>query len=310
MNTHSQENSSSSAPDKVLAGIWWRVIIIWIVVMILRCAASFLVLFCLVGQTTAYSQTQHRTPFKAGEVLRYKVKWTFIRLGTVVIRQLPADSTDTTAFLLEMSVHSAPALPFINVNFLNSTYLTTISQSVALETIVSGENSSQRTTYRYDSANLQILMEDSADGKLVKRDSVKAAAPCYDALGLLMFSRGMIGTGDTITLPTLNDYRISPTEVTYPEKSEEIEGAAVDHPLRCKRVVGVAKWVGASFAGMKGPFTGWLSDDEAAIPVRAEVKIFLGSIVLELESYERPGWSQGQCFAHIAQEQQNKENNP
>jgi len=53
---------------------------------------------------------------------------------------------------------------------------------------------------------------------------------------------------------------------------------------------------------MKGPFRGWFSDDDAAIPLKAKVEIFLGSIVLELESYERPGWSRGCKLAHILEE--------
>jgi hypothetical protein len=297
MRKDSHRKSALTSLAKKLDGDWWRVILIWIVTMILRYGVSLLVLFCSVNQTFGQTSQQVRSPFKAGEILRYKVKWAFIRLGTVVIRQLPADTTDTTACLAEMSVHSAPALPFINVNFVTETYLTKTSQSVTRETIVSGEDSSERTNYWYDSANLQIVMEDSADGKLVRRDSVEAETPCYDALGLLMLSRGLIGTGQSLTLPTLNDYRIAPTDVSFPDKVEEINVAAVDHPVRCRRVEGVAKWVGTSFAGMKGPFTGWISDDEAAIPLKAEVEIFLGFIVLELESYERPGWSQDCKFA-------------
>jgi proteasome assembly chaperone (PAC2) family protein len=55
--------------------------------------------------------------------------------------------------------------------------------------------------------------------------------------------------------------------------------------------VGLAKWTGASAAGLTGEFEGWISDDSAAIPILAEVKIALGSIWIELESWTRPGWS-------------------
>ena len=41
---------------------------------------------------------------------------------------------------------------------------------------------------------------------------------------------------------------------------------------------------------MSGTFKGWISNDEAAVPVRAEVKILLGSLVIELEDFTREGW--------------------
>jgi hypothetical protein len=89
----------------------------------------------------------------------------------------------------------------------------------------------------------------------------------------------------------LNDYKVDPTEVSYAKATEEIEVDAFEAPRRCHLVSGIARWVGKSFAGMKGPFRGWITDDEAAIPLKAKVEIFLGSIVLELESYECPGRS-------------------
>jgi hypothetical protein len=42
---------------------------------------------------------------------------------------------------------------------------------------------------------------------------------------------------------------------------------------------------------MSGEFHGWVTDDDAAVILKAEVKILLGSVRIELESYERTGWS-------------------
>lgn len=295
--------STLSRAFKATDGDWWRVLVLWILTMILRYGIWCVVIVGIIGQSSAQGQSIERAPFKVGEILRYKVKWAFIRLGTVAIRQLPADSTDTTAYLLEMSVQSAPSLPFIDVNFVNQTYLTVASQSITRETIISGRDPSEKTVYWSDSSNHQIVMEDSVKGKLVKKDSVRSETPCYDALGLLMLSRGLIGSGLSLTLQTLNDYHINPTEVSFPDEVEEIEVAALDHPIRSRRVEGVAKWVGSSFAGMSGPFQGWISDDEAAIPLKAKVEIFLGSIVLELESYQRSEWTHGCKLAQLSEKQ-------
>jgi hypothetical protein len=35
---------------------------------------------------------------------------------------------------------------------------------------------------------------------------------------------------------------------------------------------------------------GWISDDAEAIPVFAEVKVLIGHLKIELESWQRNGW--------------------
>jgi len=174
-------------------GDFCKAVLIWIMTMILRYGISALVLVCFVGQALAQGPNQVRSPFKVGEVPQYKVKWTFIRLGTVVIRQLQSGSADTTSYLLELSVQSAPALPFLDVHFTNQSLLSVISQSIVRETIISGKDPSEKTIYSYEPSNLQIIMEDSAGGRLIRKDSLKAETACYDALGLLMLSRQLIG---------------------------------------------------------------------------------------------------------------------
>ena len=264
---------------------WWRALLIWVATMLLRYFLATVLVICITGEASSQTLSAVRRPFAAGEVLHYKVKWSFLRLGTVTIRQARADSS---RYLVQMLVQSSPSLPFIDVRFLNQTYLTEVSQSLSEETVSSSKDPTEKTVYRADRANGIIRMVDSLKGKQIRIDSLEWGSDCFDALGLLMFSRRMAGCDSTISLPTLNDYRIAQTNVTYGNETEEIEVAAFDGPVRCRKVTGNAQWVGKSFAGMKGPFRGWFSDDEYSIPVRASVEIFLGSIVLELESVDHP----------------------
>ncbi len=72
---------------------------------------------------------------------------------------------------------------------------------------------------------------------------------------------------------------------------ENVEIDAFDRPIRTRKYTGFADWKGGTSAGLSGEFTGWVSDDEAAIPLQAEMKVFLGSIRLELERWHRPDWT-------------------
>jgi hypothetical protein len=256
----------------------------WIAAMVLRYGLACIIVLTSIDAAFARQRNEDRRPFIAGEVLRYRVRWSVFRLGTVTIGQVTHDSGK---YIVEMTVRSSPSLPFIDVDFLNRTILCEQRQSITEEIITSGKTN-EKTVYRYDATSHRILMEDSVEGERVRLDTLNWETECYDALGLLMYCRRFAGSGRSVSLPTLNDYRIGRTDVVYLNEPEEIEVLAFEGRRRCLKAAGFAHWVGKSFAGMKGPFRGWFTDDESAIPLKAEVEIFLGSIVLELESYQRP----------------------
>jgi hypothetical protein len=126
---------------RTFAGRWRRVLLLWIMSMLIRYFLGVLLLLPAAEQSFAQSPAEHHDPLVAGKVLRYKVKWSFIRLGTVTIRQVPADSG---RMLLQMSVQSTPSLPFIDVHFSNQTYVTGESASIQEETIFSGKELTRR----------------------------------------------------------------------------------------------------------------------------------------------------------------------
>jgi hypothetical protein len=264
--------------------------LLWLVTMALR---YFLVILVIVGTTIpAVSQPAVRSSvFMPGETLQYKVKWGFFRLGTVLITQQQCDSTMPGTCLLSMSVHSASGLPFISVHFVNRSFKSPHALWVLEETIITGEDSTDLTTYWQDTTTNMLFCKKTTRGcERSSLDSSHIEGACFDALGLFMMARLYAASNQTIALPTLNEFAVKETEINCTNNVEELEVAACDTPVRCRRIEGNAKWVGNSFAGMKGPFTGWVSDDEASIPLRAELKIFLGSIVLELESTNRSDW--------------------
>lgn len=286
MKTLKSLQNSRSLIAKLVDADWWRVLLLWILTMLLRHLITSL---CVVFVLTSPSFSQpppSRNAFYSGEVLQYKVKWGFIRLGTVEIRQAEQNAGDSSA-AVRMSVTSAKGLPFINVNFVNQSILPTSSPHVLRETILYGENASRRTVYQYESKSGWIIMTDSADGGLVRRDTLSTGVPCYDALAMFMVMRMISGTPGSIQFPTLIDGTLAETKVVVTDEVRDMEVDALGGTVPCRRFHGDAQWEGSSFAGMTGAFQGWISDDAAAIPVQVEVNITLGSIVLSLESSKR-----------------------
>jgi hypothetical protein len=276
---------------------WWRILLIWIGVMVVRYGIMVL-LVATISSNQLRAQVPDCKQSLRGEkeILRYKVRWGFIRLGTVVLTQEPFNEQTVK---MRMEVHSAEGLPFINVHFTNESIKNLDSPALFLETITSGRDTSERSVFLYESDLSKILMQDYADGKIRRSDSLQCDRACFDALGLLMLSRLLVFDQRSLTVPTLNDYSIGETELRFTGLTECVRTPAFNTAVRCRRVDGTANWIGKTFAGMQGPFTGYFSDNSAAVPIRAEVKIFLGSIVLELESFERAGWNQETTFVSV-----------
>jgi hypothetical protein len=43
--------------------------------------------------------------------------------------------------------------------------------------------------------------------------------------------------------------------------------------------------------GLTGPFEGWFSNDDARVPIRANMEVMLGSVKVELIGWNRGGWN-------------------
>ena len=69
-----------------------------------------------------------------------------------------------------------------------------------------------------------------------------------------------------------------------------IEINASSYPIKSLYFNGTANWTG--IYGLTGKFEGWFSDDEARIPVKAKMKLYVGNANIELVK-----WSRGNCTA-------------
>jgi hypothetical protein len=68
-----------------------------------------------------------------------------------------------------------------------------------------------------------------------------------------------------------------------------VEIDALDYEIRTVHFQGEANWTGVY--GITGKFDGWFSDDEARVPIRAKMKLYVGNADIELVRWKRPGWT-------------------
>ncbi len=281
-------------------GDWLRILILWTLVMILRYGVFCLLLFAGAQNCLSQENLVNRSAFKAGEVLRYKVKWSFIRLGSLEVRQELCDSADRACYRIILTAESAQGLPFIDIYFVNQGKVSTETLESLEFTSDIGREKRNRSVHQTDTAAKLLALTEFVDNNLIRSDTLHLNQLVYDDPSLFMLFRCLAGSGETREVSSVMESRIETTTFRFPVDREEIEVAALDKPVSAFRFEGKANWTRNDYAGLKGEFCGWVSADSAAVPLRIEARIFLGSIVLELESYERPGWPvHDTLFSHV-----------
>ena len=105
------------------------------------------------------------------------------------------------------------------------------------------------------------------------------------------FARTMANSAKTYTIQTLRDFEIQPTELNFRPGVSECDIGAIDESVQAVEMIGATGSAGQSAGGFEGDFRAWFSDDAAAVLLHAEMKIAVGKIKIELESWEREGWN-------------------
>jgi hypothetical protein len=254
-----------------------------------------LIMLALSAPVRAEGPTAVNRVFQPGEELRYKVKWKFLRLGTLTIRTLRDNACQGPGdFKIVMVVESNPDLGFIWIREWNESLMD--AMALCSKTF--------RGKYRNGDAYVEIRQAydqrqrtaiyteiDGNSGAPLSTDTLLNADPYVEGPSLVFYARCVSRSIGVRRVPTLVRGKISATELWFDGSLEDVEISALDRPVRTKRYTGHAEWSGGSTAGVSGDFTGWVSDDDAAVPIVAEMKVLLGSIRLELEQWTRPAWA-------------------
>ncbi|MEO8168189.1 MAG: DUF3108 domain-containing protein, partial [bacterium] len=110
-----------------------------------------------------------------------------------------------------------------------------------------------------------------------------------DGTSILYFARAHAYDLKPTSVATLVRGKAGITNFYFPGERTTETIDAVSHPIKVIQIEGKADFEG--IFGLTGDFVGWFSDDAAAIPIKAKMKVILGSITLELKEWKRPGWS-------------------
>ena len=247
---------------------------------------AFFLLFFLFCPTHAAGPVM-----QPGEELEYEVSFWGIKLGTIKIVTLDNVSMNSKeVFHVVCNIDAYTGIPFIEIHAKFEGWIDpTVSYShkfAGNSKFMSDQWDFQKITYDY--ANSKILNEKYSGKNRLYYDSIKTIKKWNDGCSLFFFARQFTKLGKNIIVPTIMNRDTTSTNLNFTGKTTATEIDAVNYPVKTVHFTGKANWEGVY--GLSGEFEGWFSDDDARVPIRAKMNVYVGSINVELVKWKRAGW--------------------
>ncbi len=226
-----------------------------------------------------------------GEELVYRVSYLNITLGTIRTVTEPFTELDGKRVAkVKIYIDSHPKIPFVSLHSIYESWIdtsVTFSYKFNANTLVE-DNLWEFDQYTFDYSALKLTMEKWRKKEKLNSTTLSIKKRYNDGSSLLFAARSMLYSGKSYSIPTVIMEQAVSTVVNFTGKKETTEIDAVDYPIRTVYLNGDADWTG--IYGLTGRFEGWFSDDEARVPIRAKMNLYVGSVTIELQKWKRDGW--------------------
>lgn len=239
--------------------------------------------FNFVGNASAQRKN---AVFQTGEKLTYKVKFGFVKLGTLVMET--GKSAGGNRINTRMKFWTAQ-VPFLDSKDVVDDIIDTSALCLMRfeEHGHDGETKMNRN-FTYDPVKRTISYSDET----VKDRITEDVRPFSDAVALFFNLRAWNGSGGNYFFPLRSraGEKLVKCYFSTTEKEQECP-AFEDKEIQTYVLSGNADMGDSAPLGASGKFTAYLTKDNASIPIRIDMKIAIGSISLILDKVERAGWT-------------------
>ncbi len=237
-------------------------------------------------------QSKSTVPFewRIGEELVYKVKWSFLRLGTLRLHVKDTiQYNGLNVYHVILKIDSNPMLFFVDMHNRYESYIDREFYIYRHRSNERVDGKPFRTDHQFNYADSTVTLTMSAPTdsteRIVKKLPLKRRL--FDGITMTFYARA---NAHRTTQDTLNTFILEErgkVAVHFHGRKEEIEIDAHEEPLKAYYLDGHIDVEG--IAGVTGPFKGWFADDWQRPPLKAELKVFIGHVSVELERWKR--WS-------------------
>jgi hypothetical protein len=230
--------------------------------------------------------------FQVGEELTYNVSYSHIDIGQVRIKLVDKTVTNGRTFYKAMAyIDSYKGLPFVDLHAIYEDAFGEPVYATWFRCRLKEEERWRSYVYQFDYASKVVRIEEGIWGlpAVDKRDSLALDTLTQDGLSLFFLARQLLTCGKEVTVPVVVNEKKGNAAIDFRVEHTEEEIDAVDYPVDVLHFTGEAGFVGV--LGLTGGFEGWFSHDNAHVPILAKMKVILGSVRIELMSWNRPGWT-------------------
>ena len=252
----------------------------WRMMRMLR--ISLAIGLCFSIFTAPLLSNENKPRWKVGEELVYKVKWAFVRLGTlktVISDTLTMDNE--RVYHVRVFVDSNPTLFFVNHHAVYETYFNDDLKVFLFRCNEKIDGVTYEARYRFDYSDslVHVTMTNKEDP--TKR--IKRITPFHyrllDGTSLLYYARKNVCHSKTDTIHYIAEGKDELSILRFMGPKGTVKIKALKKPSAACYLEGNA--LGGGIAGLHGEFKGWFAHDEQAPPLKAKMKVFIGSVVLK-----------------------------
>lgn len=224
-----------------------------------------------------------------GEELAYRVSYLGIELGRIhLINEGRQEALGKPAFKCKSLIDSREGIPFLSLHVIYESWMEHTALA-SLQFIAQNRESGEFTKYTFDYDQRRIQTTTWIDRRKTDERIFQISRKYVDGLTILYAARQLLYSKRTAWIPTIVREDTAWTKINFIANVSSVSIDAVSYPVRTVYFDGLANWTGVY--GVTGYFEGWFSDDEARIPIKAKMKLYLGSADIELVGWKRPGWS-------------------
>ena len=267
--------------------------------MISRCCGLIMLVAASVLTLTAASSPDSSHPpdripakvFVEGEELVYNVRYGFIDLGQIrIVSGKKTREGGATVQEGNAVIQSYRGVPFVD---LHAVYQSRFDSTGFSRYFLgkSRENESWSFAeyfFQYD-LNRVVMKVGSVENVTDRIDTMALEARYNDGLSLFYYAREKLYAGTPMEIPTVVKEKKGITYIDFNGERGSVDSDFITYPIDVIGFNGRAGFVG--LFGLTGDFEGWFSNDEARVPIKANMEVIIGSVTLELVSWKRGGWA-------------------
>ena len=245
-------------------------------------------------QSSGWSGGDSNPAVQINETMMFEASYLFFKIGSVKFQALgKVEYNGIPSYHLRAHIDSYAGVPFVNFHSVYDTYADarTLFCLYNLRTQKDG-NSLVYTATNFEFDQKRIECDQSQKGKLIKEVSLPLDSNYTNGVSFIYYLRKACqiaqGKSATLNIPIIDDTVRSTVTLTIDEKKEACDVNAFSFPLDSYRLSGHINFTGTF--GITGDFVGWMAADSSAVPLKANMKVLLGSVVVQLKEIDRNNW--------------------